>query len=126
MSIFYIGFLIASIAMIPFAYVKSIIFKIKALYKIKDSNRNVLIKEFLYLSIFIFFGIFKLLITLLADSYYFWLNNFRTDLKKIVVENEKCKWTLDSFKKMITCCQTYRDKKMSAVFAEKFIKNYRE
>ena len=45
-----------------------------------------------------------ILMTLLADCYYFWKNNFRSDLKKIVVETEKCIITLDSFKNLVSYC----------------------
>ena len=35
---------------------------------------------------------------MVADSYYFWKNNFKSNLKKIVVETEKNNITLESFK----------------------------
>jgi len=46
-------------------------------------------KDYLELFMFVLFGIFILAITLVADCFYFWKNNFRTKLKKIVVETEK-------------------------------------
>jgi hypothetical protein len=50
------------------------------------------------LAFFVFTGIFMLSLDVIADSYYFWVNNFRSDLKKIVVETEKNSITLESFK----------------------------
>lgn len=46
--------------------------------------------------------------TLIADCFYFWKNNFRTNLKKIVVETEKSKLSLESFKKMVNFCEVFR------------------
>ena len=63
---------------------------------------------------------------MVADSYYFCKNNFKSNLKKIVVETEKNNITLDSFKQIIHFCQVYKEKKLSAVFSEKFIKCFRD
>ena len=126
MTIFFIVFILVSIMLIPLAHIKSVIYKIRAISNLKDSNYQILIKEIISVLLFLFFGVFMLLLTLLADCYYFWINNFRTNLKKIVVENEQCKINLESFKRMINYCQVHRDKRMSALFSDKFIKNYRE
>ena len=53
------------------------------------------------ISFFIIFGFITLLLDLFTDCYYFWLNNFRTNLKKIVVESDKSNITIDSFNQII-------------------------
>jgi hypothetical protein len=50
------------------------------------------------LIVFVFSGILVLILDTLVDSFYFWINNFRTNLKKIVVENEKNNITYESLK----------------------------
>ena len=126
MSIYFIGFIAASLVFLPFAYIRAIYFKIRLIYNKKEYSTMIILQESLSLFFFVLFGIFMLGSTLIADCYYFWKNNFRTTLKKIVVENEKSLISLESFKKMISFCQVYKDKKLSAVFSDKFIKSYRE
>ena len=104
MTIYFVGFLGASLILMPFAYLRSIYFKIRIIYKKKEYSTIIILKESFSLLLFVFFGIVMLLFTLFADCFYFWKNNFRTNLKKIVVENVKSLISLDSFKKMISFC----------------------
>ena len=102
MAFMFIGFIAVSLMLIPIAFTKSIAFKIRAIYSIKETSKKILIKEILSFTMFLFFGIFMLMITFIADCYYFWVNNFRTNLKKIVVDNEKSNLSLESFKKLVS------------------------
>lgn len=104
MSFLFVGFVIVSIILIPIAYVKSIIFKIRTIYSIKETSKRVIVIESLSFTFYLIFGILILMTTFLSDCYYFWVNNFRTNLKKIVIEREKSILTLDSFKKLVAFC----------------------
>lgn len=48
------------------------------------------------LMIFLVFGIPILLINQFTDFYYFWANNFRSNLKLIIIERQKSSLTNDS------------------------------
>ena len=104
LSIFFTVFVLVSILLIPFAYIKSIVFKIKQIFQLKYNNRQIIIQKSLSLFLFIFFGILVMSITLLADCFYFWKNNFRTNLKKIVVEKKRSEISIVSFKRIIYYC----------------------
>jgi len=76
MLVFFTLFVIISLLLIPFAWVVSVVDKIK--------NRNSFktpLEKALSLWLFIPFGGVILVGDFLADIYYFWLNNFRDDLK---------------------------------------------
>ena len=45
---------------------------------------------------FVIFGIFTLILDLFADCLYYWINNFRSNLKKFVVDIIKSTITLES------------------------------
>ena len=88
MLILFIGFFVVTLILTPLAYIKSIFFKIREMYS-KDKSKLIFFQESVRLVFFLLFGLLIMLFTLLADCYYFWINNFRTNLKKIVVETEK-------------------------------------
>ena len=98
MMIIFVGFIAISVILIPFAYVKSIVFKLRALLTMKNSTQKNLREAIYGFVFFVLTGILMLLADVFADSYYFWKNNFRSDLKKIVVDTEKNNITIESFK----------------------------
>lgn len=67
-----------------------------------------------------------MLLTFLTDCYYFWVNNFRTQLKKIVIEREPSTITNDSVKKMKLLCLKYSNSKIKAVYSMDYVKKFRE
>ena len=74
-------FLCISLLLIPFAWLIGIMDKIRILKK-----PNVRIEEKLENSVaFIFFGPFILFANAMTDVFYFWKNNFRKDLQKIII-----------------------------------------
>ena len=94
MSVNFMMFLVVSVVLIPIAYVVGIVDKVKHLrYLNKDDQR-------MNYGFFVL-GFIYLLLDLFADVYYFWHNNFRTGLKKIIIEVEDSarEITLDEAKK---------------------------
>ena len=104
MSIIFVVFIVVSIILVPFAYVKSVVFKLRALFTMKHPSHKDYNQAIYGFAFFIFTGIFTLLLDVIADSYNFWKNNFRSELKKIVVETEKNNISLESFKQIIHFC----------------------
>ena len=72
-------FTVGSIIMIPFAYVKCLTTKFQVVLK-AGSILDKIKQLFLFLA-YAAVGIPILLLGLLADAFYFWANNFRTNLK---------------------------------------------
>ena len=84
--IIYVAFLIGSIMLMPFAFVKSAALKFKiflAAHEPKDQIMNGL--AFFG---FLILGIPSLTLNLISDFFYFWANNFRSNLRKIVIEKK--------------------------------------
>lgn len=51
--------------------------------------------------LFIPFGPVILFFDVLADLYFFWINNFRTDLKQIIIPKDESKITQNSIKELV-------------------------
>lgn len=103
--IIYIIFLIGSIIMIPFAYIKALSFKFQVIFNAK-SNKEYMIRTGQCL-FFLIMGLPFLTINLFTDFYYFWANNFRSNLKKIIIEKNKSELTNESVRDVTMMCQKY-------------------
>ena len=90
----YVIFLAGSCIMIPLAYLKSVAMKAQNLMKANELNQKIL--NGVRLMIFIVFGIPILLINQVSDFYYFWANNFRSNLKLIIIERQRSSLTNES------------------------------
>ena len=86
MSILFLFYALVSIVLLPFAYLIAIVDKMKVIGQ-QESAKDVILNCL----IFIPFGLPILVVNLLADFYYFWLNNFESDLKKIIMIREQSK-----------------------------------
>jgi len=65
------------------------------------------IKTITEVFLFLLFGLGSLYLTFITDCFYFWKNNFRTDLKKIVIEKEPSTITNFSIQKIKMLCDKY-------------------
>jgi len=74
---------------------------------------------------FLIFGLFILGLNLLADFYYFWKNNFRTKLNKIIIEKQKSTLTSLSIKDIVNLCSKYKDQKIRSVYSIDFVRSFR-
>ena len=75
--------------------------------------------------IFIPFGPAILFFDFIADLYYFWLNNFRVNLKKIIIEREKTTVTHYSIKEFHQILMNFQKAKIRSAFAQKYIEIFR-
>lgn len=122
-NVFFVFFLAGSILMLPFAYLKGLYVKINlALRSVKKADR---IKNWSKFFIFLFLGILILVINLFTDFYYFWMNNFRDNLNKIIIHKITSKLTSSSIKMIKFSAQKYMDSKVKAVHSIDFVKSFR-
>jgi hypothetical protein len=75
MMVFYSLFIAVSFALIPFAWIIGILDKVKA-----QTPQTPMNEKILNLGLYIPFGVPILVFDTFADLYYFWKNNFRTNL----------------------------------------------
>jgi hypothetical protein len=109
--------------MLPFAYIKALYVKINlSLKSIKKADR---IKNWTKFFIFLVFGPLILVINLFTDFYYFWVNNFRDNLNKIIIFKVTSKLTSASIKMVKFTAARYMDGKVKAVHAIDFVKTFR-
>jgi len=82
----YVYYLFFSLVLIPVAFILSIIKKIKAINLI--TSKKEFKKKIMDHIFFFVFGPVILTFNVIGDAYYFWENNFRDNLKMIIVEKE--------------------------------------
>jgi hypothetical protein len=119
----YIVFLIGSICLIPLAYFKSISSKFQGVMKL-----NNIIKKLMGTAeclIYILIGIPLLVLGLVSDFYYFWANNFRSNLKQIIIVKKKSHLTIDSIKMLTVFCNNYNKENVKALNAVKTVVSFR-
>jgi len=117
MSVNFMMFLIVSIALIPIAYVVGIVDKVKHLrYLSKDDQR-------MNYGFFIF-GLVYLLLDLFADIYYFWHNNFRAGLKKIIIEVEDSTVSHKSLREIDAMVKRFSKNKIKSISTKYFLKHF--
>lgn len=111
-------FIILSILLIPVAYVVGIIDKAKHnKYHTKDDQ--------MMNYCFYIFGFLFLLFDIFADVYYFWLNNFKTGLKKIIIEVEDSTISHISLREIEGICKKYSKAKIKAMHTKVILKHFR-
>lgn len=79
----YMVFLILSLAILPFAYLVPLRIKLKNLLMANNARDRVI--TFGHLLFYAVTGLPMLVASIFSDFYYFWANNFRSNLKKIIV-----------------------------------------
>jgi len=92
--------------MTPFAFLKSLSVKIQDVLSVKADPKEQ-IKKGMMLLVFLAVGLPILVLNLLADFYYFWMNNFRSNLKKIIIDKEKSTLTNQSIRDIVNLCSKY-------------------
>jgi len=125
MLILFIGFIIISLLLLPFAYLKSLIFKLRQIFIPGATPIQIAQKSAAFI-IFLFMGIPIMLMTQMADCFYFWANNFRVQLKKIVIETEQTAITNESIKRIMFLCGKYQHNRIKGIYTIDYIKKLRE
>jgi len=75
--------------------------------------------------LFCCFGLPILIIDLFLDMAYFWINNFRRDLNKIIIVQEKSTITNKTLREVCLVCQQFSENKIKSVTSSALIKLFR-
>jgi hypothetical protein len=76
--------------------------------------------------VYIVIGMPLLICGLASDFYYFWANNFRSNLKQIIIVRKQSYVTNESIKMLTMFCSNYNHEKIKALKAVSTIKTFRE
>lgn len=109
MLIFNALFIVVSLILIPFAYFVGVMDKIKTMSQQKDPKQKLMNNL-----MFIPFGFIILVFDTLADCMYFWKNNFRTDLKEIIIPKDKSYISHKSIKEVQAIGEKYNFNKIKS------------
>lgn len=122
--VIYALFFVGSIIMMPFAYLKALVNKGHKFMKATTMNEKGMAMAQLLL--FTVFGIPFLLLGMATDFYYFWKNNFRTNLKKIIIQKIDSSLTNESTRTMKLLTFKYVDLKIKSVYSQDMVKTFRQ
>ena len=112
-------FVVVSLLLIPAAWVIGIKDKLSQVNSMKNKNDKMM-----NVFIFIPFGIPILFCDLLTDCLYFWVNNFKTDLRKVIIERQRSKISHSSLKEIMQMMKNYSDNKIGSMFTRRFVDIY--
>jgi hypothetical protein len=79
-------------------------------------------KVLLYMAL----GIPILVLDMGSDFFYFWANNFRSNLKTIIIVKEKSNITNVSIRSLAQFCNRYNEERVKSLFCEKTVIIMRE
>lgn len=103
----YLFFVLISILLIPVSYFFTVYEKRGSLF-------------------FIFCGLPILILDFIADQYYFWVNNFRTNLKLTVISRKKSNIKYDSVKEIMCFFEQLKNNKIKSISCEFLTKHFRK
>lgn len=121
MQLFFIYFTVFSCFLIPFAYFAGIVDKITNL-----KPEQPLIDKILNNFCFIPLGIPILCLDTIADIYYFWVNNFRSDekLKRINIPKEKTSISHKSIREITKIIEKFNFNQIKTINAHVLVKTF--
>ena len=106
-------FVATSFLLIPIAWFSGIIDKLNSLSDLKTKQEKI---ELVYL--FIPLGIPILILDSIADIFYFWKNNFRTNLKKIIIDREHSNLSHKTLRDFMKLCENLTNRKIKSIKSE--------
>ena len=113
--VIYALFFIGSLAMCPFAFIKALFNKYQQFSKATTlKNKGMALVNTL---VFIGIGGPSLLLGMGTDLYYFWKNNFRTNLKKIIIEKKLSTITNESTRNVKDLTSRYVEQKIKSIYS---------
>jgi hypothetical protein len=121
MLIFFLVFVLVSFALCPLAWIIGILDKISTVKLSKSKTEKIL-----NIGIFIPLGLPIMVLNSLMDIYYFWMNNFRTDLKKIIILQDESTVSHESIKDLLNTYDFYRMNKIKSAHTTQLIKKFRK
>ena len=110
-------FLITSFMLIPFAWVVGIIDKLSSLSNLRTHQEKIV-----NVYLFIPFGIPILLFDFVADIFYFWKNNFKLHLKKIIIERTRTELNHKALKDFMKLCENLTNQGIKSIKSESMLK----
>lgn len=122
--IVYSVFAICSLLMIPIAFLKPLTHKFHTL--LKASSFKTRIVAFIDFTVYAFLGIPLLIMCMFSDFYYFWANNFRSNLKKIIIERNKSTLSNKTLRQIKDYCAYYSYMKIKSILTTNSVKQFRE
>lgn len=117
-------FLIGNAILTPLAFMQSLFIKFK-----KFLHANTLKQQILTLCEFTLYGALGLpamFLNMLADLYYFGVNNFRSNLKKIIIERKKSTLTNLSIRNIRDYSNKYIYHKIKSVYTREAVVSFRQ
>lgn len=90
---------------------------------------NTIIKKIIGLAevlVYMVIGIPILVLGMGSDFYYFWANNFRSNLKQIIIVRKESHLTIDSIKMLTMFCNNYSNENIKALNAVKTVITFRQ
>ena len=124
MLIMFSFFVIISLVLLPFAFLQSLMRKLQQIFKAKTNLQQI--GKIVYFITFTILGLPIMLLTFLADCWYFWEDNFRSKLKKIVIERDPSTINKNSIIKMKMLCEKYSHSRCKAIYTVDYVKRMRE
>ena len=120
MMIFYSVFIVISLSFIPLAWIVGVFDKFQ-----NQGPHTSMHNKILNFGVFIPFGIPILLLDTFADMYYFWKNNFRTNLQKIIIPREESTVSHKSLREIMSLSRHFHDRKIKSVFTGRLVRIFR-
>lgn len=120
----FLVFLVAPDVLLPFAYLKSLLYKLKEI--LNSQTTLYYAKSIAEIVFFLILGLPVSLLIFITDCFYFWKNNFRDNLKKIVIEREPSTITNYSIYKIKKLCEKYTSHRIKVVFSMDYAKKLRD
>lgn len=74
---------------------------------------------------FALLGMPILTLDLFADFYYFWQNNFKSNLNKIIINQKKSTLASTSIKDIVNVCKKYSESEVRSVYTMDLVKTFR-
>lgn len=116
-------FIVVSLILIPLAWPIGITDKIKSLFRPDEKTfQHKLINAIIFVPL----GPFILILDFVKDLQYFWINNFRKNLHKIIIEREKSSISHRSLKELQSICEKYQTNKIKSTHSVHLIQYFRK
>lgn len=117
-------FLIGNAILTPFAFVQSLFIKFKKFMRATALKAQIMtLCEF---TLYAALGLPAMFLNMIADLYYFGVNNFRNNLKKIIIERKKSTLTNLSIRNIRDYSNKYIYHKIKSVYTREAVVSFRQ
>lgn len=110
--------------MIPLAFLKTLMTNCQKVMRAPTITDKI--KLFIWVLIYCGMGIPCLLLGIFSDFFYFWANNFRSNLKKIIIVREESTITSESIRSFTLFCAKYNMEKIRAIHCQDTVRTMRQ